>query len=146
MARLDVDGEGQGVDDAGELHQRAVAHQLDDGPLVLGRLGLDQLLAVGLELRERALFVGGHEAALTDDVGGQYGGEAALHWRSPLATEISEPPRKNLCAADSPGCQLIVMPGRIQLGVDIRRSNRARLRNPSTHHSELRSCAPLELS
>ena len=36
--------------------------------------------------------------AVTDHVGGEYGGEAVLHLRSSLAAEISEPQWKNICA------------------------------------------------
>ena len=34
------------VDDAGELCEQAIAHQLENSPVVLGDLGLEELLAV----------------------------------------------------------------------------------------------------
>ena len=40
---LDFGGAGDRVHDARELHQHAVAGQLDDAPLMLGDLGVDQL-------------------------------------------------------------------------------------------------------
>jgi hypothetical protein len=46
---LDFDGTLHGLDDAGELDQRAVAHQLDDAAAMRGDLGVDQFLSVGHE-------------------------------------------------------------------------------------------------
>ena len=42
---LQLDGAGDGVDGAGELHQHAVAHHFDDAPVMLGDQRLDQLFA-----------------------------------------------------------------------------------------------------
>ena len=53
-AALDRDRAGDRVDDARELAERAVAHELDDAAAVLGDERLDQLLAVRLEPGERA--------------------------------------------------------------------------------------------
>ncbi len=78
-AVLHVDGEGQRVDDAGELHQRPVAHQFDDAAVVLGDLRLDQLPPVRLQRRQRPGLVALHQPAVAGDVGGQNGGEPALH-------------------------------------------------------------------
>ena len=44
-ALLDRDRAGDRVDDAGELDQGAVAHQLDDPAAVLGDQRVDELLA-----------------------------------------------------------------------------------------------------
>ena len=70
---LDVDGAGQSVDDARELRQQAVAHQLDDAPAVGGHLGIDQVTAKRLERGERAGLVRLHEARVADHVRGQDG-------------------------------------------------------------------------
>jgi hypothetical protein len=72
---LYVDGEAHRVHDTGELHQRAVAHQLDHPAMMLGRLGLDQLSAKGLEGREGTRLIGRHQAAVADDIGGEDGGK-----------------------------------------------------------------------
>ena len=47
-AALDRDGALHGVDHARELHQRAVAHQLDDAPVMRGDGGLDEVSAGAL--------------------------------------------------------------------------------------------------
>ena len=70
-AALDLGGAGDRVHHARELHQHAVAGELDDAPLVLGDLGVDQLVAMRLERGKRAGLVSAHEAAVADHVGGQ---------------------------------------------------------------------------
>ena len=77
-ATLDADGALDGLDGAGELAQRAVAHQLDDAAAVLGQEWLDQLPVVRLEALERASLVALHQARVTGHVGGEDGGEPAL--------------------------------------------------------------------
>ena len=77
-AALDRDRAGDRVDDAGELAEDAVAHQLDDAPAVLGDERLDELLAVGLEAVEGALLVALHQARVADHVRRQDGGEPAV--------------------------------------------------------------------
>ncbi len=42
LSDLHFDGERNGIDDAGEFHQRAVAHELDSAPVMLGRLRLSR--------------------------------------------------------------------------------------------------------
>ena len=76
---LHIDGEVNGVYDTAELHQRAVAHELDDAPVMLSGLGLDKLSSSCLERRERPSLVGSHEAAVTDHISGQDGGQPALY-------------------------------------------------------------------
>ena len=51
---LDRDGALDGVDDAGELDQHAVAHQLDDAAAMLGTIGSSDCLAPRLQRRQRA--------------------------------------------------------------------------------------------
>ena len=75
---LDLGGAGDGVHDARELHQHAVAGELDDAPLVLGDLGVDQLLAMRIQRGKRGGLVGAHQAAVADHVGGQDSGEQAV--------------------------------------------------------------------
>ncbi len=67
---------------------------LDHAPVVFGRFRLDELSAKGLEGGERTRFVGGHEAAVADHVGGQNGRQPALgpifgHGASPDPNTLS---------------------------------------------------------
>ena len=85
-AALDRDRARHGVDDGGELAERAVAHQLDDAAAVLGDERLGQLLAVRLEAIEGAGLLTLHQPAVAGHVRGEDGGEATLgpcrraHW------------------------------------------------------------------
>ena len=67
------------VDDARKLGKQAVAHELDDAPLVRVDARVDDLISVGLQARERSLLIGTHEAAVANNVSDQNGGEATLH-------------------------------------------------------------------
>ena len=69
--QLDLDRAFHRIDDAGEFDQHAVAHKLDNTPVVLGDLRVDQLLAMRLLARNRALLVGFHEARVAYYVGGE---------------------------------------------------------------------------
>jgi hypothetical protein len=77
-ASLHEDGAADRVDDAGELAERAVAHELDDAAPVLGDERPDELLAVGLEALEGPALVPLHQARVADHVGRQNGGEPTL--------------------------------------------------------------------
>ena len=66
------------VDGAGELAERAVAHELDETAPVLGQERVDELAAVGLEAREGGALVGLHQARVADHVRRQDGGEPPL--------------------------------------------------------------------
>ena len=95
-AVLDLDGAGDGVHHAGEFGEHAVAGQLDDAALVLGDLGVDQLLAAGLECGERRRLVDAHEPGVADHVGGQYGGEPSVgvfvsHWHRLFPRDTASP-------------------------------------------------------
>ena len=46
---LDFDGAGDGVHGAGELHQRAVAHELDDTTRMGGNRRIDELAPQGIQ-------------------------------------------------------------------------------------------------
>ena len=50
---LDLGGTGNRVHDARELDKHPVAGELDDAPLVLGDLGVDHLVAMRLQSRQR---------------------------------------------------------------------------------------------
>ena len=58
-----------GIDDAAEFHDRAVADQLDDAPVMGGDRGIEYHLAVLLERGERALLVDPHKTRIADHVG-----------------------------------------------------------------------------
>ena len=83
---LDLGGAGDRIHDARELDQHAVAGELDDAPPMLGDLGVDQLLAMRLERRERGGLVDAHEAAVADHIGGQNSGQTAFHAHLPRKT------------------------------------------------------------
>jgi hypothetical protein len=68
--------------DPRELHQHAIAGQVDDAPAAAGDLGLDQLPAMAFERRQGRGFAPPHEAAIADHVGGKNRGEPALIARS----------------------------------------------------------------
>ena len=76
--RLDREGALDGVDDAAELAERAVASQLDDPAAVLGQERLDQLLAESLEAPERAGLVALHQPRVADHVRDEDSGEPAV--------------------------------------------------------------------
>ena len=71
---LDVDRAAQGVDDALELYQDAVAHRLDEAAVMRGDLGLENILEIGLEAGARTLLVDLAQAAIADDIGDHHGG------------------------------------------------------------------------
>src|SRR4051794_25829940 len=81
-AALDGDGTGDRVDDAAELAQHAIAHELDNPAVVLGQEWLEELLAVRLEAGERAGLVMAHEPRVADHVRRQDGGEPPIDARS----------------------------------------------------------------
>ena len=66
------------VDGAGELAERAVAHELDETAPVLGQERVDELAAMGLEAREGAALVALHQARVADHVRRQDSGEPPL--------------------------------------------------------------------
>ena len=55
------------------LDQRAVARKLDHATVMLGSLGLQEVLAQTFQARMGSLLVGRHEARIADDVGGKNG-------------------------------------------------------------------------
>jgi hypothetical protein len=83
---LDLGGGAHGIDDAGELRQHAVAHELDDPPVVVGEHRVDQGRAQRPEGRDGAFFVGADQPRIADHVGCQDRGETAFHY------PVSSPP------------------------------------------------------
>ena len=76
---LDRGGALDGIDDAGELDERAVAHELDDAAMELLDRGVDQFPAATLQSRKRADLILAHEAAVANHVGSKYCGKPSLH-------------------------------------------------------------------
>jgi hypothetical protein len=62
----------------GKFDQDAVTRGLDDAPLVLGDLRVDQIAAQRPEARKRAGLVPFHQTAVSGDIGCQNGREPAL--------------------------------------------------------------------
>src|SRR5262245_46465175 len=77
-ALLEVDGALGGVDGARELDQHTIACDLEDTALMLRDQRLQNLATARFEGGERAHLVLLHEAAVTNHVGSENGGQAAL--------------------------------------------------------------------
>lgn len=77
-ARLDGDRARDGIDDRAELHERTVAHQLDNTALMLGQQRIDHIPAQNLQGRQRPSLVMFDEAGIADDVSGQDRGQPPL--------------------------------------------------------------------
>ena len=65
------------IDDAGKLHQQAVAGGLDDAAPVLGDFRIEKLTAQRLEAFERAFLVRPHQPRIASHIGGKDRGKAA---------------------------------------------------------------------
>ena len=78
------------IDDAAELGQKAVAHQLEDAAIVLFDLRLEQFLAVRAQAREGACLILLHKAAVPDHVRGEDCCEPAFHCRLPRRLRRSD--------------------------------------------------------
>jgi putative ABC transport system substrate-binding protein len=76
---LNVDSAAHGIDHTDELHQHPVAGRLDNTAPVLGDLGVDQFLAMRLELEQRAFLVDAHQPAVTGNVARPYGSQPTVH-------------------------------------------------------------------
>src|SRR5919108_282669 len=69
-----------GLAGAGELHEHAIAHDLDDTAMMLGHQRLQDFAAPLLQGGERSCLVLLDEPAVADHVRGQNSGQAALHF------------------------------------------------------------------
>jgi hypothetical protein len=77
--QLDLDGARDRLHDTWKFDKETVARRSDDATLVLGDLGGDELIAMLAQPRESADFVLSHEAAVSDDIGGENGRKSALN-------------------------------------------------------------------
>ena len=78
-AALDIDGALDRIDDASELRQNAVAHELEDAAAMLRYLRFNQFKPVGLQPLEGFRFILLDQPAVADDIGGEDGGQFAFH-------------------------------------------------------------------
>jgi hypothetical protein len=76
-AVLHVDGAADGVDDASELDEDAVAGTLDDAAMMQGDGWINQVAAQRPQPRQRSLLVGSGKPALASHIGRQNGREFA---------------------------------------------------------------------
>jgi hypothetical protein len=67
-ATLNVDGAADCVDHADELHQHSIARRFDDSAAMFGDLGVDELLAVRLELAQCAFLIDAHQPAVAGNI------------------------------------------------------------------------------
>ena len=70
---------GDRIYDAGEFHQHAITGEFDDTALMLADLGINEIVPQRLQCRKGPGLVGTHEPAVSNNVGGKDGGEAAFH-------------------------------------------------------------------
>ena len=78
-ALLHRHGAGHRVHHRAELDDRAVAHQLDDAPVMLGQERIDHLTAQGFQGAKRPGFVHFHEMRVPDDIRRQDRHQPPLH-------------------------------------------------------------------
>src|SRR5581483_4429095 len=77
-APLDLGGANDGIDDALELYQHAVAGRLDDTSAVLCNGRIDKLNPMRLEASERSRLIDLHQPAVADHVSGEHRGKPAF--------------------------------------------------------------------
>jgi hypothetical protein len=70
-AVLHLDGAANGIDDASELDEDAIARSLNDAAVMHGDGWIDQVAAERAQPREHAILVGAGKAAEADYIGGQ---------------------------------------------------------------------------
>ena len=74
-------GASQGIEDALEFHEHAVAGGLDDAPSVFGDTRIDNLAPHRPERRQRAFFVRADQPRVAGNIGGQDSRQPPLHPR-----------------------------------------------------------------
>ena len=75
-----------GIHGAGELHENAIAHQLDDTAMMLGNQRLKNFLASVFERSQGSGIIALYEAAVADNVGNENGGKPTFHCEAPPET------------------------------------------------------------
>jgi hypothetical protein len=80
---LDCGGARDGVDDACELNQRAITHELHNAAMELFYSRVNHFPTTGLQPRQRSHLILAHEAAIANHVGSQDCGKPSLHPGAP---------------------------------------------------------------
>src|SRR5262245_65486802 len=75
---LELDGRRQGVDGAGEFHERPIADQLDQPATISGECRLEARGSMLAHSRQCSALVAPHQAGVAEDVGGETGRTCAL--------------------------------------------------------------------
>jgi hypothetical protein len=75
---LQIDGTLNGIDGTRELYEDAIASNLKDAAVVFRNERLQYFVTAGLQYFQCACLVLLHETAVSNDIGGQYGGETAM--------------------------------------------------------------------
>ena len=78
---LDFAGAAHRVDDAGKFRQHAVAGGLDDPPVMLADLRIDQFAQMRLDAFMRAFLIGTHQTRIAHHIRGEDRGETAAGGR-----------------------------------------------------------------
>jgi hypothetical protein len=97
---LDQDGASYRLDNAPELAERTVAHELDDPAVELADEGFEHLSAMSPQALEGAPLVSLHQARIANNIGREHGGEPAVsvwsgHSAAPITFERALPYRKS---------------------------------------------------
>ncbi len=101
-----------GLDLAKNVFQvHAVAGRLDQTPAIFSDLGVDQFLAISILTGERPGFVGRHETAVADHVGGKNGGKPAFQTLSPSPRRLTTMDRRIHAVGMVLECLLLAMNG-----------------------------------
>src|SRR6202012_4467971 len=66
---LDFDSASDCIDGAGEFHQHAVAHELDDTSRMRADCWIDQRTTQGIQTRQRPSLIHAHKARVADHIG-----------------------------------------------------------------------------
>ena len=81
-AALQLDRRAHRLDGAGEFHQHAVAHRLDDAAMEALDHRADQLGEMRMQIVEGPFLVGAHQAAVAVDVGEHDGRQTTIGARA----------------------------------------------------------------
>jgi hypothetical protein len=76
---LGFNGGADRVHNAGKFRQHAVAHQLENTPVMFGNFRVDQGRAHRLKRGKRAFLIRADKARIANNIRGQNSGETAFH-------------------------------------------------------------------
>jgi len=95
LGALDLDRTVQGLNCAGELDQKPVAHGLDQPAAMFGNFRFEHFAQIGPEMGARCHLVDLAVARVADNVGDQDGGKPALHAIGPNDRRVPPKPPKD---------------------------------------------------